>query len=198
NQIGFLDGLNGFRQRANITWQKRKFFDGRVAGGDSRFAVHLAAVFENSDQRYVGNRGWKNAAANGQNFAADANRLREIAGYVRERREKQVAKIVAHQAAASVKTILKEPAEQSFVLRERHHAVTDVAGRKDTVFAAQAAGAAPVVSDGNDCGEVAYRLERAGAAATISSDVFLQTAKKRGETGTAAEGNDVEAAGCFG
>ena len=68
----------------------------------------------------------------------------------------------------------------------------------DTVFSPQAAGAAAVVGDGNHSGEIAYRLEEAGAAATVPSDIFLQTTEKRGEAGTAAEGNDVEAAGCFG
>src|SRR5712692_8295156 len=52
----------------------------------------------------------------GQDFAADANGFGEIAGYVREGGEKEVAKIVADEAAASVKTILEEATKQSFVL----------------------------------------------------------------------------------
>ena len=113
-----------------------------------------AAVFEGGDEmrRWKGRR--KNAAANGQDFAADADGFGKIAGDMGERGQEKIAEIVADEAAAGVKAILKEAAEQGFVLRERDHAVANVAGRKDAIFAAQAAGAAAVVGDGDDGGEV--------------------------------------------
>src|SRR6266849_907250 len=82
----------------------------------TRLAVDFAAVLQGGDQGHVGNGGRKDAAADGQDFAADANGFGEIAGHVREGGEKEVAKIVADEAAASVKTILEEATKQSFVL----------------------------------------------------------------------------------
>src|SRR5271163_3965984 len=95
-------------------------------------------------------RGGEDAAADGEDFAADADGFGEISGDVRECREEEIAEIVADEAVASFETVLKEAAEQSFVFGESHHAIADIAGRKYAVFAAQAAGGAAVVGDGDD------------------------------------------------
>ena len=124
-----------------------------AAGGDAGLAVDAAAVLRGGDQRDVGDGRRENLAADREDLAADAYGFGEIAGDVRQRGEKQIAEIVADEAAAGVKAILEEAAEQSFVLRERDHAVANVAGRQDAVFAAQAAGTAAVVGDGDDGGE---------------------------------------------
>ena len=112
------------------------------------------SVFQDGLQSDVGNRGGKDAAANGQDFARNADGLRKIAGNVGERGKKQIAKIVAGQPASGAETILEQSAEQRFVFGQRHHAIANVAGRKDTIFAAQAAGAATVIGDGDDCGQI--------------------------------------------
>src|SRR4029434_1017069 len=103
---------------------------------------------------YVRNGGRKNASADGQYATGNANGFREIAGNVRERGEKEVAEIMSFQPVARAETKLKQPAEQRFVFGEGHHAVADVPRGEDTILAAQAAGAAAVVGDGDDCGEV--------------------------------------------
>src|SRR5260370_38778276 len=90
----------------------------------------------------VRERGRKDAHADGEHFAADAYGFGKISGDVRERGEEKIAEIVADKAAAGVKTILEQPAKQRFIFRKSHHAVTDVAGRKDEVLAPQAAGRA--------------------------------------------------------
>src|SRR4029077_1003969 len=133
---------------------KLNFLDRRAAGGDARFAVNDAAVFEGGDEMNVRKGRRKNASADGEDFAADANGFGKIAGNVRERGEEKIAEIVANEAAASVKTILEEAAKKSFVLRKSDHAIANVAGREDAVLAAQAAGAAAVIGDGDDGGEI--------------------------------------------
>ena len=72
-----------------------------------------------------------------------------------ERGEKQIAEIVADEASASMEAILKKTAKQRFILGKRDHAVANIAGGKNAIFAAQTAGAAAVIGDGDDCGEVA-------------------------------------------
>src|SRR4029077_7668046 len=97
--------------------EQRQILDWLSASGNTRFPVNFAAAFERGDQSYVGDRRRKNPAANRQDFAADAHRLREIAGDMGKGGEEEVAEIVANEAAAGVKAILKEAAKQSFVLR---------------------------------------------------------------------------------
>ena len=194
NQVGLLDGINGTGERTHAARGEAEFLDRGTAGGDARFAVDGAVVFERGDEVDVRKRRRKDAAANGEDFAADADGFGEIAGDVRERGEKEIAEIVAGEAAAGVKAILKQAAEQGFVFRKGDHAVADVAGRKNTVLAAQTAGAAAVVGDGDDGGEVGDGALAAGVFIDAAEDVLLEPAEKRGKTGAAAEGDHSEAA----
>ena len=152
---------------------------------------------------HVGERGRKNLAADGEDFAALADGFGEIAGDVGERGEKEIAEVVADESAAGVKAILKEAAEQGFVFGERDHAVANVAGRKNAIFAAQAAGAAAVIGDGDDGGEIGDRALGAGVFVVAAHDEFFQAAQQRGKSGAAAESDDAESArnisgfGCF-
>src|SRR5258707_1417941 len=111
NQIGLANGFDGFGKRAHGTREEREFLNRDSAGGDARLAAYSAAVLQGSDQGHVGNRGRKDATADGQDFAADANGFGEIAGNVCEGGEKEVAKIVADEAATGVETILEEATE---------------------------------------------------------------------------------------
>jgi len=54
---------------------------------------------------------------------------------------KQVSKAVAFQPAAALKAILEQAGKQGLVLRQRHQAVADVAGRQDVEIAPQPPGA---------------------------------------------------------
>src|SRR5712664_3586928 len=113
NQVGILNGLDCFRQGADIARKQRELPDWLSASGNARFSVNFAAAFERGDQRHVGDRGRKNSAANGQDFAADPNRFREVAGNVGKSGKEEVAEIVADEASAGAKAILKEVAEAS-------------------------------------------------------------------------------------
>ena len=110
--------------------------------------------------------------ADRQNFAADANSFGEVAGDVSEGGEEEVAEVVADETAASVKAVLKETAKKGFVLAEGDHAVADVAGREDAIFAAEAAGAAAVVGDGDDGGEAGDRVFAFDFVAAAGDEIF--------------------------
>jgi hypothetical protein len=101
--------------------------------------VNDSAVFEFSDEVHVRKRGRENAAADGKHFAADANGFGEITGDVGERGEEKIAEVVADQSSSGVEAILEETAEEGFIFRKRDHAIANVAGRKNTIFAAEAA-----------------------------------------------------------
>src|SRR5713226_197764 len=195
NQVGLLDGFDSFGERAHAARRKLESFDGGAAGGDAGFAVDGAAVFEPGNEMNVRKGGRKNAAANREHLAADADGFREIAGDVRQRSEKKIAEIVAGEAAARVKPVLEKAAEKGFIFRKSDHAVADIAGREDAVFATQTAGAAAVIGDSDDGGEIGDGVFGAGLFAGAADDKFLEAAKKRGKACAAAQSNDAEAAG---
>ena len=106
------------------------------------------------------------------NFAADADGFSEITSDVGERGKEEVAEVMADEAAPGVEAILKEAAEKGFVLAEGDHAVADVAGREDAIFAAEAAGAAAVVGDGDDGGEAGDRVFAFDFVAAAGDEIF--------------------------
>jgi hypothetical protein len=193
NEIGLLDGVEGFRERANVARGKREFLNGNAAGGDACFTVDGAAVFQRSDEMNVRKGRGKYAAPDGENLAADANSLAKISSNVSQRGEKEIAKVVAGKATPRLEAILKEAAEQGLILRKRNHAVADVAGREDAVLAAKAAGAAAVIGDGDNSGEVGDRPLAGGMLVVAADDVFLEAAKESGETGAPSKSDDAEA-----
>src|SRR5258707_14706310 len=84
-QVSLLDGFDGLGKRAHTARGKLKLFDWHFAGGDLGFALKGAAVFVRGNEVHVWKGGRKNAAANGEHFAADADSLGEIAGDARKR-----------------------------------------------------------------------------------------------------------------
>jgi hypothetical protein len=194
DEVGFADGFEGFGKGASSTRRKREALDAFAAGGDAGFAVDAAAAFESGDEGDVGDCGWKNLAADREDFAADADSFGEIASDMSESGEEEVAEIVADEAAAGVKAILEKTAEQGFVLAESDHAVADIAGRQDAIFAAQASGAAAVVGDRDDGGKACDGMFRSDFVAAAGDEIF-EAAQKSGKAGASAEGDDVESGG---
>ena len=92
---------------------------------------------------------------------------------MRQRRQKKISEIVAAESAPRVETILKKSAQQRFVGRERDHAVADIAGRQDSILAAQAAGASTVVGNGDDRGEIADGTFRGRRWIVARNDVMF-------------------------
>ncbi len=125
----------------------------------------------------------------------EGNGLGEIAGDVRERGEEEIPEVVAGEAAPRVEPVLKEVPEKRFVFRERHHAVANVAGRKDAVLAPQAAGTAPVVRDRDDGGEIGDGPLETGELIGTPDHVLFQAAEQRGKPRAPAQRDDAEARG---
>ena len=195
NQVGLLDGFDGLWEGAHAAVREADFLDGRPARGDARFAVNRQPIFELGNEVDIRKSGRKDASANRQNFAAHSNGFGEISGNMRERGEEKIAEIVAGEAAPCMEAVLKQAAQKSFIFRKGDHAVADIAGRKDSVFPAQTARAAPVVRDGDDRGEISDGALGGRELVRPANDVFLQAAKQRGKAGAAAESNHAEAAG---
>src|SRR6266513_4167201 len=195
DQVGLLDGFDGPGERTHAARGKLDFRDRRTAAGsDAGLAVNGAAVFERGNEVNVRKRRWKNAAANGQHFAADADGFGEIAGDVGERGEEKIAEIVSDEAAAGMEAVLKQASEKGFIFRKSHHAIADVAGREDAVLAAQPAGTAAVIGDGDDGGEISDGAFSAGVLVDAADDKFLEAAKQRREACAASKSDDAETA----
>ena len=87
---------------------------------------------------------------------------------------------------------MKQLSEKILVLRKRHHAIANVAWRKDTIVAAKAAGTSAVVGDGDDRSEI--RNGPLNPAFGIA-DMLFESAEDCGESGAAAEGHNANWAG---
>ena len=162
--------------------------------GEFPFAVDDAAIFQCGDEMDVRERGREDAASNGEDFAAFADGFGEVSSDVGEGGKKEIAEIVANETAAGFETILKEAAEESFIFGKGDHAVADVARGEDAVFAAEAAGGATVVGDGDDGDQVGDGAFGGGMVVAAADAVFFEAAEEGGEAGTAAESDDAEAA----
>ncbi len=195
NEISLLDSFDRPGKRAHTASGKAEFLDRGATGGDASFAVDDAAVFERGDEVNVRKRRREDAAANGEDFAANADGFSEVAGDVGKRGEKKIAEIMADETAARVETVLKEAAKKGLIVREGDHAVANVAGGENAVFPADAAGAASVIRDGHNRGEVSDGVLAGGVLVAAADDMFLEAAEKGGETCSTPKSNDAEAAG---
>ena len=86
------------------------------------------------------------------------------------------------QAIAGRETILKEPPEQAFILRERNHAIANISRRQDVEFFAQTPTGASVIGHGDNRREIS----------DLRSHISLQSTKKRGKTCAAADGDNIQ------
>src|SRR3989475_11468029 len=120
------------------------------SGADTCLAGDDLAVLQSSFQRNQLIRGREDPAANRQHFAADAYGAREVAGNMAQCGEEKIAETMAAQTDAGLETILKKPAQQSFLLAKGHHAIARVTGRQDAVFETHAPTTAAVIRDGAD------------------------------------------------
>src|SRR5882672_8466623 len=113
---------------------------------------------------------------------------------MRKRRQKKIAEIVTDEAASRMKTILKKAPEQRFVFRKSHHAVANVAWRKDAVLASKASGAAPIVGDSYNCSKLRNGAVRIGMLVATPDDVFLKPAQQSRQSRAPAKRDDAEPA----
>ena len=156
----------------------------RAADGD--LADELLAIGERGAQPHVLQRRRVDVAADGQDLGGREHGVVEAAGDVGHGREQQVAERVAGQRFARRETIVEDLRQQVFFLRQRHDAVADVAWRQHAELLAQRAGGAAFVGHRDD------RAEPGDRPRAVAAGVALQAAQQRGETGAAADGDDVQ------
>lgn len=193
DQISLLDGFDGLGERTDAARGQFDFANGNLAARDARFTLHSRAIREGGDQVDVGKCRRKDTAADCKNFAGNANRFGKISRHVSEGREKEIAEIVTAKAAAGVKAILKQTAQQGFILGKSDHAVANVTWGKHAILTAKTAGTATVVGDRDDGDKIADGPLGVRMLIAAADDIFLQTAEKRGKTRAAAKSNDAQA-----
>ena len=123
-------------------------------------------------------------AASGEDFGGEADGLGKVAGHLSECGEEEVAEVVAFEFAAGTEAVLEEAGDEVLVLRERDHAVAQVAGWEHFEVFAEAAAGPAIVRDGDDGGEVAdpdgdsgFRLDE-GACPGEGDDVMLEASQE--------------------
>ncbi len=108
---------------------------------------------------------------------------------MRERREKEIAEIVAAQPVAAGKAVIEKLGEELFVFGKRHQAVADIAGRKNAEIAPQPAGTAALVRDGDNGSEPRNLRPKPGGARGFC-DVVLETTENRRQTRAPTNGDN--------
>jgi hypothetical protein len=156
--------------------------------------VNDAATGEFGDELDVGQRRRKDASANGEDFAAHANRFSKISSNMCESREEEISEIVADKPASGMKAVLKQSAKKSFIFRKRNHAIADVAWWKNSILTAKTARAAAIIGNSNNRRQFCYGPQRIGMLVTAADDILLEPTEKSGKSGSPAESYDAESA----
>ena len=187
HHIRFGDRRQGLRQGLDLPRNQADASDPGAAAADARLAHHFRSVFERGFERHVGGGRRIDASGDLEHFRRGLHGLRKIAHHLRERHQEQVAEAVSLEAAARLKPVLEQARQQRGILAQRHHAIADVARGQHVELAPQPPGAAAVVGDGHDGGDV-HRGRRGIHAPGVVFEPFEQ----RGEPGAAADGDDPE------
>ena len=116
------------------------------AAADARLAHHDPAILQDCFQDHVFICGRVDATGNVQHFRRGLHGVGKIAHDVGQRGKKEIAEAVSFQTASGMEAILEQTRQQGLILRQRHHAVADVARRQHLELAAQATGAAAVIA----------------------------------------------------
>lgn len=139
------------------------------------FAKNAAAVVKFRFQTHVliGHR--ENTARNGQDVPHAVDRFVEGAGNAVHGRQKQVAEALACKAPIG-KAVIEQLLHGRLRIGKRHNTVADIARRKHSEVLPEHTGAAAVVRDGHDRGDIPR--------------IGLQAAQHGGQPVSAADGRD--------
>jgi len=91
-------------------------------------------------------------------------------------------------------SVLKQAAEQRFILGQRDHAIANIARRQYAIFAAQSARASTIIRDRDDGGQIHDGTFCGRIRIVPGHDMLLQAAQQGGETRAAAESDDADSA----
>lgn len=187
-QVSFSNRRKHLRKGANAPRDEPNPVDAFARARNIRFAGHNRAVRKFCLERHILLSRRKYSPADRQNARRHSNSLGEVSRNVCQRRKKEIAEAVTGQAAPGRKPVLEEIAEQRFILRKCHHAVAYVAGRKNSIFAPQAAGASAIVRHSDDRCKVRDGPLR--AFPFPPRNILFEASKDRRETCPTAEGDD--------
>lgn len=182
DEIGVRDRLDIFLRRFGMMAREPHAADRATRFCDVALRGNDAAIVHEGFERNIFGRGRQDATVNTEELASLFDRAREITGDLRERGEKQIAHAVSAEAAAGVKAELEGARDGGFVIRESSDAIADIARGKNAVIAAQAAGTAAVVCDGDNRCEIGYsKISRL----TGNGGEIAEATKKSGKAGAA-------------
>ena len=180
DEVRRRDGVERIRERLRVRRQKLDVVDAAVLllfeAEDIALADNVGAVFKGRRQSHVRRRDRNDRAADGKHLPHAAHRLVKRAGDAVERCEQEIAEALPAQRAA-LKAIGQELLHDRLGVRERLHAVADVAGRQHPDIPPQHTAAAAVVRHSDDGGQI-FR-------------VFFQPAQHGGKARAAADGDDM-------
>ena len=142
--------------------------------GDMGFAGDDGAVLEFRDQAHIGVGDGQDAPGDGKDFAHTAHGFIEAVAHIVEGGEEEVAETLSGEAAFT-EAVSQQGLNGRFGIGQSLQTVADIARRKHTEFLAQDAGAAAVIRNGDDGGEVC--------------GIFFQTAEHGGQACAAADGD---------
>ncbi len=195
NQIGGAKRFENIGERADAARDQAYTANPLFRARDIRFAGDDGAIFQLGLEGHVLRGGRKYAAAYRKHARGDAHGFRKISGDIREGSYKKVSEAVAGEAASNGKAILKKFAEKVFVLRERNHAIADIARGKHAIVTAKTARTSAIVRNCDNSGEIGNG--KADAFFFGSGDIFLEAAQNRGKAGAAAECDNADGPGTW-
>ena len=179
DDIGAADGVDALLQRGWALRDEPDLADPGIVDlfgvEDLALAEDAAAVVELRFQMYVLIRDRQHAARDGQNVSHAVYRFVKRTGNAVHGSQKQIAEALPGKAALG-KAVVEQLLHGRLGIGKRHDAVADIARRQHAEILPQHAGAAAVVCDGHNGGNVLR--------------IGLQAAQHGGQTMPAADGGD--------
>ena len=148
-----MDRFERFGQRLGMMARKLDAPHGAASFADAALGGDDTAIVHQRFERDIFYGRGQYAAVDAQQFAGLADGSGKISGDLAERGQEQIAHAVAAETAAHVKAKLKGAGDGRIFVRKSGDAAADIAGRENAVIAAEAAGAAAIVGDGDDGSE---------------------------------------------
>ena len=122
--------------------------------GDLRFALDDGAVLHDCIKSNVFFARGNDTTFDRQNFRRLFERGLHVARDFVHRRDKQIAETVPRQRAVALETILEQLLHERFGISQRDETISQIAGRNDSEFLAQASRTASVIGNGDDGGNI--------------------------------------------
>ena len=157
DDIGVADGLHALRQGHRTLRDQPDLADAGIVDlfrvEDLALTEHAAAVVKLRLQPHILIGHGQHPAGDGQDVPHPVDRLVKRAGNAVHGRQEQIAEALPGQRAVG-KAVVEQLLHGGLGIGQRHDAVADIARRQHPQILAQHAGAAAVVGDGDDGGDI--------------------------------------------